>query len=801
MAIAVAVCCFGAYSASSQTTYCVRAGASGNGSDWNNALPSLPASLVRGATYYIADGTYPAYTFDDAESGTTLITIKKATGANHGTSTGWQAAYGDGQAIFSGRLTFSRGYYVLDGQTRNESDWFAGDSYGFRINYSDLNQQIKIGTLGGSPAHGVQIKYVFVNAPYRNLPTNTIRQYAIDTESSVSTRGVLIHRCYVYGANNVFYLRHTTGAIVEYCAAQGAYNNDANHGEVVNLFYNTPGAIIRYNRFGPCYGPAYGGNGSAGTAVVALTGNDGGGSCEIYGNVFWGFHTGDAVIGFDGSYANNNKVYNNTFVDGWGGNGLKFGSGTGNVAYNNIWVNCGSIGFSAVTHDYNAFSGSSSYSESRAQTGLSTSIFVNYNGRDFRLASPTSAGSSLASPYNVDMLGVTRGADGTWDRGAYDYGTSTRDTTPPTISGVSSSVTTSSATITWQTSESSTSFVDYGTTTSYGSTASASGSVSSHTVVLNGLNANTTYNFRVRSADAAGNSSTSANFTFRTSAIVADTTRPTVTLTAPGNGVAASGTVTLSATASDNVGVAGVRFYVGGTQVVDDTTSPYSYAWDSATVANGSYAIYAQVRDSAGNTAWSGTNIISINNMVAELPKAGASWCFNEGAGSMALDGVSTNTVTLRNGMGWTSAGKFGSALLLDGIDDRAEAPHSSSLDIKGNALTVAAWVKLDSQANWQQIVAKVMEVGAFNSPYFSWHLFGGHASTTQWRPQFQVVTAGPSSVNVSSAVNVNYGEWAHIVGVYDGTAVRIYVNGVAQGSAAQTGNIVSYNSPIYIGA
>ena len=54
-------------------------GASGNGSSWSNAWDSLPSTLVRGDTYYIADGSYGSYTFNDAQSGSTLIYIKKAT--------------------------------------------------------------------------------------------------------------------------------------------------------------------------------------------------------------------------------------------------------------------------------------------------------------------------------------------------------------------------------------------------------------------------------------------------------------------------------------------------------------------------------------------------------------------------------------------------------------------------------------------------------------------------------------------------------------------------------------------------
>ena len=65
------------------------------------AYKALPATLVRGDTYYIADGSYPSYTVDDAVSGTIVITIKKATTSAHGTENGWDSSYGDGQAVFT----------------------------------------------------------------------------------------------------------------------------------------------------------------------------------------------------------------------------------------------------------------------------------------------------------------------------------------------------------------------------------------------------------------------------------------------------------------------------------------------------------------------------------------------------------------------------------------------------------------------------------------------------------------------------------------------------------------------------
>jgi hypothetical protein len=94
---------------------------------------------------------------------------------------------------------------------------------------------------------------------------------------------------------------------------------------------------------------------------------------------------------------------------------------------------------------------------------------------------------------------------------------STPDTTPPVISNVAAgSITDTSATITWDTDEPATSLVEYGTTTSYGSTSSVAGYTTSHSVPLTGLTANTTYHYRVVSEDSSTNSSQSGDNTFTT---------------------------------------------------------------------------------------------------------------------------------------------------------------------------------------------------------------------------------------------------------------------------------------------
>ncbi len=102
--------------------------------------------------------------------------------------------------------------------------------------------------------------------------------------------------------------------------------------------------------------------------------------------------------------------------------------------------------------------------------------------------------------------------------GDFTLTTSLLDTTPPVISGVAaSSITSSGANINWATNEASSSRVDYGTTTLYGSSTPLDLTlVTSHGATLSGLSATTLYHYRVKSVDAAGNLAVSADFTFTT---------------------------------------------------------------------------------------------------------------------------------------------------------------------------------------------------------------------------------------------------------------------------------------------
>jgi outer membrane protein assembly factor BamB len=94
-----------------------------------------------------------------------------------------------------------------------------------------------------------------------------------------------------------------------------------------------------------------------------------------------------------------------------------------------------------------------------------------------------------------------------------------------------------------------------------------------------------------------------------------DTTPPSVAVTAPTAGATVTGSVSLAATASDNVGVAGVQFAVDGVNVgAEATASPYGATWDTTTASSGNHTITATARDAAGNKTTSAGVTVNVDN-------------------------------------------------------------------------------------------------------------------------------------------------------------------------------------------
>jgi len=92
-----------------------------------------------------------------------------------------------------------------------------------------------------------------------------------------------------------------------------------------------------------------------------------------------------------------------------------------------------------------------------------------------------------------------------------------------------------------------------------------------------------------------------------------DNTLPTINITNPNDGDTVSGIVNVTADAADDGGVAKVDFFIDGLLKQTDTTSPYTFPWDTGTVGNGSHTILARVTDIVGKTAEDSITV-TVNN-------------------------------------------------------------------------------------------------------------------------------------------------------------------------------------------
>jgi chitinase len=123
------------------------------------------------------------------------------------------------------------------------------------------------------------------------------------------------------------------------------------------------------------------------------------------------------------------------------------------------------------------------------------------------------------------------------------------------------------------------------------------------------------YTLLAKAYDAAGNVGQSSAVAVT---VVNDTTPPTISLTTPADSAVVSGTVTIAANAGDNVAVSKVEFYENGVLLFAGNTTPYSFSWNTTSVANGSYTLVAKAYDTAGNIGQSSNVSVTVNNVVSD---------------------------------------------------------------------------------------------------------------------------------------------------------------------------------------
>jgi subtilisin family serine protease len=189
-----------------------------------------------------------------------------------------------------------------------------------------------------------------------------------------------------------------------------------------------------------------------------------------------------------------------------------------------------------------------------------------------------------------------------------------------------------------------------------------------------------------------------------------DTTAPAVAISVPAAGATLGGTVTITATASDDAGVTQVAFYVDGAYVAADATAPYAADWDTTGSGNGAHTLTARAYDAAGNVGESAAVEVTVSNpgfavfdATTGAPRCGVpgpvcdSGPVLEGRGSVGPERNAPNTIGLPCADG--GAGFFH-------IDESVDAIRIATLDGsplavgKGLEIRVKVWAYVDYSAD-----------------------------------------------------------------------------------------------------
>jgi myo-inositol-hexaphosphate 3-phosphohydrolase len=212
------------------------------------------------------------------------------------------------------------------------------------------------------------------------------------------------------------------------------------------------------------------------------------------------------------------------------------------------------------------------------------------------------------------------------------------------------------------------------------------------------------------------------------------------------------------------------------------TTTVFDQSGNTSTSAKASglsqsTVYYWRVRtfNSAGTSAWSSVWKFTTELAPTQLGALVGHWQMDEGSGNVLLDasGYNNNAPT-KGGPTWV-AGVAGLALKLNGKNHYATAPDKASLNMT-QAITLSAWIKPEKTAN-QDILKKAVDRKT-NGYELSL------SSTGQVFLRFNQTTYGDSyRLNSTSTYPTNGTTWMHIAATFDGTVMKIYINGVENSS------------------
>ena len=429
------------------TCYAVNPAATGsnNGTSWTNAYKAIPSTLVRGAIYYLSDGSYGHYSFSTAASGATTVEIRKAQSFDYGQLsatcsnsativTGWNAStMGAAQAVFATyqQLSISAGYLILNGNSQ-QTGYGCGGNPGSTQNSAPTNPAdcgIKVDDTGCPGTCEDPIGLSASNCILKGIEFSGIGNATNENYITfVTGSNNLITHMYMHNAGAVMILyqpgsNNNTDSYNYLWGLEQTLGSNPNHGQFIQVNGGLSGLLESHSVF----------RDGAGTAAFSTVGSGAVTGWVIWDNVFL------YTPGFSPTYPYSDGLvscisescallfYDNTEVGVTGNTGINNEASGGNVTVTDNLYYDGHMpsygGGQPITNSYNSFlvSGTSCPSgTNNVCNNTASNPFVNWTGNNFNLASENAAWDnriSLGAPYDTDANGNAF----TSDRGAYQF--------------------------------------------------------------------------------------------------------------------------------------------------------------------------------------------------------------------------------------------------------------------------------------------------------------------------------------------------------------------------------------------
>lgn len=419
----------------------------GNGTSWSNTLAGIPAAPIRGDIYYLSDGTYPSYTFNEA--GSTSIELRKAQsydfgrssdGCSNDISAGWvTGTMGSSQAVFNNLRMFeieSPGLIINGNGTQTTPG--CGGAVGSNAALSPANPKdcgIKVdnsscGSVssngcsdlisdGGVLSGGLTFKYTEI----LGMGNATSENYLIRADG---TTGSLFRHIYAHHLGAVAIVAGgTTNLEVDSSylwLEQVVQGSNPGHGQYIEIGGSSSGGNIHHSIWRDGSG--------TGTWIFLSSGTSTG--WKFYDNIIWntpGYTPpnplANGILGCINSHICNGFVLNQNTIVGLTSTavpGILFPPSS-MTAQNNLWYSNPFGVTLPAGNDHNSFlvSGTTCPTgTANVCNNTSSNPFVNWPGGVFDLSSDAANWNnrvSLAALYNVDLAGNAF----TTDRGALQF--------------------------------------------------------------------------------------------------------------------------------------------------------------------------------------------------------------------------------------------------------------------------------------------------------------------------------------------------------------------------------------------